>query len=135
MEKTIETMPGFKPLHAVQWSTGYGCDVKCGEIVIGGIDENFSNQYRARIVPEYSTQKGHGFTHEYFGDEETALRWIADRWMLWLEELTEPPSIETIVKNVDDLIESISNSSLKKDTCDGELFIKIPLPETGNDNG
>jgi hypothetical protein len=88
-ERTIETLPGFQPLHVVPWTSGYGVDIMCGDLVIGSINEGFRNQFRAEFNNAYTPHRGWHNTHEFCFDEKDAFEWIRKQWCAFLERIKD----------------------------------------------
>lgn len=86
-EQTIETLPGFKPLTVVPWSSGYGVDMMCDGMRIGHVDENWRDQYRAVILDHFSKAHGRGAAYDYFETQDAAIKFIRDRWIYFVNEL------------------------------------------------
>ena len=89
--KTIETMPGYKPLEVFPWKHGYGSDIKIDNIVIGIIDENWRDQYRAHMEDHFCVQIGRRWSYEYFEKCDDAITFIRDRWVIFLQTLMDHP--------------------------------------------
>lgn len=89
--KTIETMPEFKPLQVIEWKTGYGCDIKCDNVLIGVVDENWRDQYRAHVQDHFCRYMGRKLSYDYFEKHDDAVRFIRDRWVEFLKVLIAHP--------------------------------------------